>query len=162
MKPDNDKTWLICKRHFLQFARDMKHDSTTGSGGYANFCTEIKQEVQSAISELKSNQEQFANMASDKENINVLNIRLKSELAATKAQLSVLQDLLQLQRPPPNYNQQPPGSRDYRNKPHYCHTHGYNDGHDSPICKKPATGHQVTATRDNPMGGKGHRKKAST
>jgi hypothetical protein len=42
----------------------------------------------------------------------------------------------------------------------YCHTHGYwvSKSHNSANCKWPKEGHQVTATRANPMGGCEHGK----
>jgi regulator of replication initiation timing len=160
MKPSADKTWARCKTHFLQYARDMKHEGTAASHGYANLCTEMKAEVSEALSELRKEKQQFANMASDKENYNVENIRLKAELAATKAQLSVLQDLMQIQRPRPGKRTEDE-RKGYKSKPHYCWSHGYNNDHDSPDCTEKETGHENNATRKNPKGGKGHRRKRS-
>jgi hypothetical protein len=156
MQPSANKSWIECKKHFLQYARDMRHEGTSASLGYANFCKEIKEEVHGAISELRETKQQYSNLASDKENIGIENIRLKAELAATKAQLSVLQDLMQIARP---RHDKTGDRKSYKNKPHYCWSCGYNDSHGSQSCKAPETGHQKEATKANPMNGRGNRRK---
>ena len=148
-----EKTWLTCKKHFLQYARDLKHDDTASSAGYANFCKEIatvKDEMRNAVNELKQQQ---ANMANGSSKLEQDNQRLKSELAATKAQLKMLTDLMALK---PGGNP-PVARRNFRELPCYCWTHGYNSDHHSDKCGDPKPGHEIKATRENPLGGLGHR-----
>ena len=158
MLPAAQKTWDACKKHFLQYSRDLKHDDIAGLAGYMNFCMEIKaakDEMKSAVNEIKQQQ---ANMATNSNRLEQENARLKSELAATKAQLKLLTDLMQIKPSNNNNNNNSNAPRqNFRDLPCYCWTHGYNKEHGSKTCPDPKPGHQELATKENPLGGMGHR-----
>jgi hypothetical protein len=159
-----DKTWANCTTHFADEADDLANDATTSGAGYnqANFATQIAMEE--ATCALQDSTLRYANMADAKQTSDIKVIKLEAELASTKAQLKVLQGLMN--NPPQGYqrnnNNNNNSNQDWKNQKCYCWTCGYNESHDSPTCPCKQKGHKSEATRQNPLNGKGHRGKKRT
>jgi hypothetical protein len=155
-----DKTWVNCTTHFIDEANDLANDETTSGAGY-NQANLAQYAMEEATNALQDSTQRFANMANAKQTADVKMLKLEAELAATKAQLTVLQKLMDIaptgnQR---NNNRNRNNRQDWTKLKCYCWSCGYNEEHDSPNCPKQQSGHKSEATRTNPLNGKGHRGK---
>jgi hypothetical protein len=153
LRPSDEKTWAACIVHFQMYADDRANDTTAGSADYHTGQANMV-ENPATIAMMEAFSQQLANMAKPSDQYV---LQLQADLAATKAQLTVFQDMTNTNRQ--RTEGRPTGADKRKNAKFYCHTHGHNNSHAGPDCNKPAADHKTAATATNPMGGKHHRPK---
>jgi hypothetical protein len=176
------KTWAEFKTHILAAQRKQRiraqTSKQTGYGLAIQKITELADGVANAVTsgESKAEAECAIQQAKDVKTQATI-AHLTSELAIMKKQHADL--IARLSLPAANFtNIAPTGApataavaapaaapkEKYKRVPKdegsYCHTHGYwvTKSHNSTNCRFQKEGHQVTATRSNPMGGCDHGK----
>jgi hypothetical protein len=176
------KTWAEFKTHVLTAQHKQRIRAQTskqlGYGLAIQKITELADGVANAVTngESKAEAERSIQQAKDAKTQATI-AHLTSELAQMKKQHAEL--ITRLSLPAANFTNIPPTgapatapvaapaaapkekySRVPKDEGSYCHMHGYwvSRVHNSANCKFQKEGHQVTATRSNPMGGCDHGK----
>jgi hypothetical protein len=158
-----EKTWPNCTAFFQSEADDLENDATTSSAGYAaNLVAQTAMvDATRILRDMTNNQ---ANLATAHSSDRVM--KLEADLVATKAQLQAFQESMKMfsaMQPQGGGGGRGGGNGkrnndfDYSALPNYCYTHGYNKSHNSCDCKRPGNGHKNEATKENTMGGRGHK-----
>ncbi len=155
MKRTADKTWTNAVTHFKEEAKYRKYKATTGNQGMANRATQVEQEQE-------QQRAHEANLVNENNNYKQENQRLTTELSSLQAQLEIYKAMLGQITLTDSTNKRGTWRerklQEWKNKKHYCWTHGYQDDHSSKDCTAKETGHKDNATKTNPQGGRGHKK----
>ena len=163
---DANKTWDNCKEHFIEAAKDIAADATTGTLGLqahmattdiTNALKDSSKALNDSKTALDANRLQLANLARQSDNQEDIIADLRRQLA-DKTNNRGGRGGRGGRRGGRGGRGERGGSRPRIPGPEapgkYCWTHGYDAECSSSTCADPAPGHKPRATKRNTMGGK--------